>query len=70
MNAILSAAGRAVMNGSTGRSAGRRLLLRLAGTGAVVLCAFAATGSTASAQSTLAWDQDVRSSAGSGRLGS
>lgn len=56
MNAMLHAAGRAVTNGSTGRSAGRRLLLRLAGTGAVVLGALSVTGGTASAQ-TLAWDK-------------
>jgi hypothetical protein len=37
MNAILNAADRAVTNGSTARSAGRRLLLRLAGTSALIL---------------------------------
>jgi hypothetical protein len=57
MNAILNAANRAATDGSTGRSAGRRLLLRLAGTGAVVLGALVATGGTASAQATLAWDK-------------
>ena len=63
MNAIPNAAGRAVMNGSTGRSASRRPLLRLAGIGAVVLGALAATGSTASAQRTLAWDKTFPRSA-------
>jgi fermentation-respiration switch protein FrsA (DUF1100 family) len=56
MNAMLNAAGRAVMDSSTGRGAGRRLLLRLAGTGALVLGALAVTGGTASAQ-TLTWDK-------------
>lgn len=56
MNAMLNAADRAVTDRSTGRGAGRRLLLRLAGTGALVLGALAVTGGTASAQ-TLAWDK-------------
>src|SRR5688500_12507807 len=56
MNAILHAADRAVTNRSFGRGAGRRLMLRLAGTGALVLGALAVTGGTASAQ-TLAWDK-------------
>jgi uncharacterized protein len=57
MNAMLNAADRAVTDRSTGRGAGRRLLRRLAGTGALVLGALAATGGTASAQVTLAWDK-------------
>lgn len=56
MNAMLNAADRAATDRSTDRSAGRRLLLRLAGTGALVLGALAVTGGTASAQ-TLAWDK-------------
>jgi fermentation-respiration switch protein FrsA (DUF1100 family) len=56
MNAMLNAAGRAVMDRSTSRGAGRRLLRGLAGTGALVLGALAVTGGTASAQ-TLAWDK-------------
>lgn len=58
MNAILNAADRAVTNGSTARGAGRRLLLRLAGTSALILGALALTCGTASAQATtLAWDK-------------
>lgn len=58
MNAMLNAADQAVMDRSTGRGAGRRLLLKLAGTGALVLSALAVTGGTASAQATaLAWDK-------------
>lgn len=56
MNAMQNAAERAVTDRSTGRGAGRRLLLRLAGTGALVLGALGASGGTASAQ-TLAWDK-------------
>jgi uncharacterized protein len=62
MNAILHAADRAAMDRSTGRGAGRRLLLRLAGIGAVVLGALAMTGGTVSAQ-TLAWDKTFPQSA-------
>jgi hypothetical protein len=62
MNAMLNAASRAATDRSLGRGAGRRLLLKLAGTGAVVLGALAATGGTASAQ-TLAWDKTFPQSA-------
>jgi hypothetical protein len=57
MNAMGDAADQAATTGSAGRGAGRRLLLRLAGTGAVVLGALSITASTASAQGTLAWDK-------------
>lgn len=57
MNEILHAAERAATNGVIDRRDGRRLLLRLAGTGAVVLAALSVTGGTASAQTTLAWDK-------------
>jgi len=48
---------RAVTNGTTGRSVARRLLLKLAGTGAVVLGLLSMAGGTAFAQGTLAWDK-------------
>lgn len=56
MNAMLNAADRTVAARSTSRRAGRRLLVRLVGPGALVLGALAVTGGTASAQ-TLAWDK-------------
>jgi hypothetical protein len=45
------------LQNATDRGAGRRLLLRLAGAGAVVLGSLSATGGAASAQQTLAWDK-------------
>jgi uncharacterized protein len=57
MHAMLDAADRAVTNSSAGRSAGRRLLLKLAGTGAVILGLLSMAGGTALAQGTLAWDK-------------
>ncbi|HEU4562339.1 MAG TPA: alpha/beta hydrolase [Longimicrobium sp.] len=57
MNTMLDAADRAATNGSTGRGAGRRLLLKLAGTAAVVLGSLSMTDGAASAQQTLGWDK-------------
>jgi len=57
MSATPNAADRAATDRSTGRGAGRHLLRRLAGAGAVILASLSATAGTASAQSTLAWDK-------------
>ncbi|HEX2078061.1 MAG TPA: alpha/beta hydrolase [Longimicrobium sp.] len=57
MNPMVDAADPAVTNRSTGWGAGRRLLRRVAGTGALVVGLLFMTDGTASAQVTLAWDK-------------
>jgi len=57
MNAMLDAADWAVTNGSAGQSAGRRLLLKLTGTGALIVGLLSMVGGTGLAQGTLAWDK-------------
>lgn len=62
MNALLDASDQATTNRTTGAGAGRRLLFKLAGTGAVVLGLLSMAGGTAFAHSTLAWDKTFKQS--------